>query len=87
MKPKYKTRIIRIGKELGVPIPKAALREFKESETLEIQLRGAQIVIGRPVHPRAGWEQDVRRKRSANDQDLWDGLVSASTWDDTEWEW
>jgi antitoxin MazE len=83
-----KANIIRIGNSRGIRIPKILLQETHLPDEVELEARGAQIVIRPAERPRDGWEERFSAMAAAGDDTL---LVAdgrpLSSWDKEEWEW
>jgi len=83
-----KANIIRIGNSRGIRIPKILLQETHLPDEVELEARGAQIVIRPAERPRDGWDERFSAMAAAGDDTL---LVAESTalssWDEEEWEW
>ncbi|MDY6835458.1 MAG: AbrB/MazE/SpoVT family DNA-binding domain-containing protein [Chloroflexota bacterium] len=83
-----KARIVKIGNSQGVRIPKLLLEQAALGEEVEIEVRGAQLVIS-PIHsPRADWDDAFSNMALKGDDRLLDTETSSSSsWDDEEWDW
>lgn len=83
-----KARIVRIGNSQGIRIPKLLLEQAELGEEVELEVRGAQLII-RPVRgPRADWDDAFSKMAVRGDDRLLDAeTVSPSRWDDEEWDW
>ena len=84
-----KARIVRIGNSQGIRIPKPLLKETGLAGEVEIHARNSTLVIA-PVKkkPRAGWAAACREMSKRDDDKLLDPeLMSATTFDEEEWEW
>ena len=83
-----KARIIRIGNSQGIRIPKILLQETHLPYEVELEPRGAQIVIRPARRPREGWEERFKAMADAGDDRPLDGDRPVPTsWDKEEWEW
>lgn len=82
-----KTRIVKIGNSQGIRIPKVLLDQANFNEEIELEVDQDRIVIRSSQSLRAGWEAQFKRMADAGDDQLLDGDVSTTTWDDEEWEW
>lgn len=82
-----KTRIVKIGNSQGIRIPKILLDQTNLGEEVELEVEEGHIVI-RSSHPvRQGWEEQFKKMAEAHDDELLDGELNPSTWDEEEWEW
>jgi antitoxin MazE len=66
-----KTRLIRIGNSWAVRIPKALLRQTGLAGEVQIEARGAEIVI-RARLSREGWDEAFREMARLGDDQLLD---------------
>jgi antitoxin MazE len=80
-----KASLIAIGNSRGVRIPKAFLEQAGVEGEVEMEVRGAQIVIKAAHRPRAGWGEAFARMASLGDDVLLDPL-QPTKWDESEWE-
>lgn len=82
-----RTRLIKIGNSRGIRLPKALLEQAGLEQDVDIEAREGQLVIRPTAHPRAGWDTAFRTMASRGDDGLLDTDASATTWDETEWQW
>ena len=82
-----KVRIVRIGNSRGIRIPKPLLDQTGFGEEVEIEVRGASLILRRPREVREGWSEEFRAMAESGDDVLLDGDLSTTSWDDEEWEW
>ena len=83
-----KARIVQIGNSRGVRIPKGFLEETGLRDDVEIEVRGAQIVVRAAKRVREGWDEAFRSMAARGDSALLDRDAPALTrWDQREWEW
>jgi antitoxin component of MazEF toxin-antitoxin module len=89
-----KTRLIKIGKSLGVRLPKAIgvrlpkaiIKKAGLKDDVELAVEGQTIVI-RSAKPRAGWAESCRLMHEhGDDKPLWPEHA-LTAFDDEEWEW
>lgn len=81
-----KASLVRIGNSRGVRIPKAFLEQTGLRDEIEMEVRGAQVVIRAANPPRAGWEDAFAAMAARGDDKMLDAATPAE-WDETEWEW
>jgi len=86
MSTSIRTRIIKIGNSQGVRIPKLLLEQSGIHTEVEIELHGDHLTIRQAAHPRSGWEQSFAEMAQNHDDLLLDEM-SATSWDQVEWEW
>jgi antitoxin MazE len=88
MEMSVKARIVNIGNSRGIRIPKLLLEEANLGDEVELEMEKGQLILRRPSHPRADWEERFRRMAQRGDDQLLDVEVSSLTsWDDKEWDW
>jgi antitoxin MazE len=81
-----RANLVAIGNSRGVRIPKAVLEQTGLTDTVELEVRGKQLVIRSARKPREGWAEDCRKMAELGE----DGLIDPQTptiWDETEWTW
>jgi antitoxin MazE len=83
-----KARVVKIGNSRGIRIPKLLLDQADLGEEVELELRGEEIVI-RPAHgARHDWADQFKAMAAEGDDGLLDAdVLSATMWDEEEWEW
>lgn len=83
-----KSRIVKIGNSQGIRIPKILLDQSKLGEDVELEVEQGRIVI-RSSHPpvRDGWEDQFKLMADFEDDQLLDGEINTTIWDEEEWEW
>jgi antitoxin MazE len=81
-----KANLVAIGNSRGVRIPKAILEQTGLTDEVELEVRGAQLVIRSARKPREGWEQACREMTARGEDALLDPETT-TTWDETEWTW
>lgn len=83
-----KTAIVRIGNSRGIRIPKPFLDQCQLRDEVVLEIRDGGLLIRGVAEPRSGWDDAFRRMREHDDDMLVDrGLLPATRWDVTEWEW
>ena len=82
-----RTHIIKIGNSQGIRIPKLLLEQSALRDEVELELVEGQLII-RPVPVvRAGWDEAFRAMRANGEDQLLDPDITASSWDEEEWQW
>jgi antitoxin MazE len=83
-----KARIVRIGNSKGIRIPKPLIEQAGLSDEVTTEAEGNQLVIRAARQPRAGWAEAFQVMAATGDDHLLDAApVTASKWDDREWQW
>ena len=83
-----RARIVKIGNSQGIRIPKIVLEQTRLKGEVELKVQDDEIVITTPQKPRAGWEDAFREMAGHGDDKLLDAAsMSATRWDQEEWEW
>lgn len=89
MSTRVQTRIVKIGNSRGVRIPQLLLQHLGTSGEVEIEAKAGQLVL-RPVAnaARVGWEAKFAKMAARGDDALLDEeTLTASSWDEEEWQW
>lgn len=81
-----KTRLVRIGNSRGVRLPKPLIEEAGLIDEVDLELRGNTIVIAARPTARRGWAEAARKLRAQGGDALLDPLT-ATHFDETEWQW
>lgn len=82
------TRLVKIGNSQGIRIPKLLLEQVGLSGEIQLEVESDRLILRPAVRPRQGWEEQFQRMAQLGDDRLLDGEdLSASSWDETEWEW
>ena len=82
-----KTRIVKIGNSQGIRIPKLLLDQSQLGDEVELEVEQGTIIIRASQPARAGWEEQFQQMAAAEDDQLLDDDLTATTWDEEEWEW
>jgi len=82
-----KTRIVRIGNSRGIRIPSLFIEQSGLSDDVELELQPNRIVIRPSRRAREGWDAQFAAMHEKGDDRLLDDEVSATKWDEEEWEW
>ena len=81
-----KTQLVRIGNSRGVRLPKAVIEQAALTEELELEVRGATVIIKASRAPRAGWAEAARSLHAEGGDALLDP-TPPTLFDETEWRW
>jgi antitoxin MazE len=81
-----RTRIIRIGNSQGIRIPKILLEQSGLHTEVEIEVQGDHLTVRTASRLRSGWDQAFAAMAEHHDDALLDD-VTATDWDQVEWEW
>ncbi len=86
-----KTKLIQIGNSRGVRIPKALIEQAGLNGAIEMEARDGEIVLRARHHPRAGWDEAMRKavQKHGNElsQEDLDWLGFSNEFDEKEWTW
>lgn len=82
-----KGRIIKVGNSQGIRIPKVLLEQSGIQENVEIEVRDNQIMITAASKVRAGWAEAFAQVAGNEDEDILLDSLTATVWDEEEWEW
>ncbi|MEG3859093.1 AbrB/MazE/SpoVT family DNA-binding domain-containing protein [Microcoleus sp. herbarium12] len=86
MSKSIQTQIIKVDRSQGIRIPKSLLEQIGISEAVEIEVQGDRIVIRAALKPRAGWDEAFAKMAEQHDDVLLDD-VTATEWEELEWQW
>ena len=81
-----RTRIVTIGSDKGVVIPKALLDQTGLTGEVQIYAEGDWLVI-RKGNVREGWAESFREMAKNRDDALILGDGSPNSFDEDEWDW
>ena len=81
-----KTRLVRIGNDRAVRMPKPMLEQTGLKEEVDISVQNGSLVVRPADGPRAGWAAAFASMAERGDDALLDG-DTATSWDEDEWEW
>lgn len=83
-----KAKLVRTGNSRGIRIPKAILEQCQFGDEVELEVRDNCLVISRIERARGGWDAAFKEMAANKDDSLLDaGTMSATGWEQTEWEW
>ena len=83
-----RVRLVRIGNSRGIRIPKALLDQLGLEGDVDLELRQGRLVISPVRSARDGWEEAFAAMAAQGDDRLVHGeQLTASDWDEEEWEW
>lgn len=86
-------KLVRVGNSRGIRIPKALLEQTGLPDQVTLRARGDCIVIEPARHPRAGWEEAMRRAVAEHGNELteedreWLDAPLNTEFDEKEWTW
>jgi len=81
-----KAKLVRIGNSRGVRIPKPLIEQANLTDDVDLQVRGASIVISSEATPRKGWAQAAQElHRRGGDEMAFP--VANTKFDLDEWQW
>ncbi len=81
-----KAKLVPIGNSRGVRIPKPLIQQANLSDEVDLQVRGASIVISSESTSREGWAQAAQQLHANAEDELL--LPAKSTkFDADEWQW
>jgi antitoxin MazE len=81
-----RTRIVKIGNSQGIRIPKPLLEQSGIHTEVEIEVEGDRLIVRAAPQLRAGWDKAFAMMAEQNDDVLLDD-VTATNWEQLEWEW
>lgn len=82
------TRLVKIGNSQGIRIPKLLLEQVGLSGEIQLEVESDRLILRPAARPRQGWAEQFQRMAELGDDRLLDAEdLSASIWDETEWEW
>ncbi|OFX13702.1 MAG: MazE family transcriptional regulator [Armatimonadetes bacterium RBG_16_58_9] len=81
-----RTRLIRIGNSRGIRIPKAFIEQLDLESAVELVVQKDHLEIRSGKKPRVGWGEQFQAMAERGDDKLIDE-VTATAWDEGEWEW
>jgi len=70
-------KLVRIGNSRGVRLPKAVIEQAMLGDEVELVVRDHEVVLKSLEHPRAGWDELMRKAIAEHGADL--------TEEDREW--
>ena len=83
-----KTNVVRIGNSQGIRIPKLVLEQIGLSGEVEMEVAADHLVLRRARRHREGWEEHFQQIAQEGEDKLLDAeYLTATHWDQTEWEW
>ena len=81
-------KIVAIGNSQGIRLPKLLLEQVGIKDEVEVEADGNTLILrSAKKSPRQGWGKAFQVMAEQRDDQLLDMKVSASTWDQDEWEW
>ena len=82
-----RTRLVKIGNSHGVRIPKVILEQLRMTDTIELEVQDDQLVVRSSSMPRADWASAFQQMAAHADDQLLDGDLPPTVWEEAEWEW
>jgi antitoxin MazE len=87
-------KLVRIGNSRGVRLPKAVIEQARLGDEVELVVRDHEVVLKSLEHPRAGWDEAMRRAIAEHgadpteeDREWLDAPIDAPVDDEKEWPW
>ena len=74
--------LIKIGNSKGLRLPKPLLEACGFSDSVEVEVRGQQLILSPTVSPRAGWAEALQGQ---SDSENWTDWQEASNDEDNGW--
>lgn len=81
-----RAKIIKIGNSHGIRIPRVLMEQAGLYQVVEMRVEGDSLIIHSVREAREGWGAQFAEMAKNRDDILLD-QVSASQWDEAEWEW
>lgn len=82
-----KAQLIPIGNSQGLRIPKPLIQHCGFQKTVEIEVKGNQLIISPIPQSRQGWNETfAEMSENQDDRPLLDDSLQHS-WDEEEWTW
>lgn len=81
-----KAHLVRIGNSRGIRLPKVVIEQACLTDEVELEVRGATVVISAARRARDGWTQAAQQAHAQGE----DHLLEPSTpteFEDSEWQW
>lgn len=86
-----KTKLVPIGNSKGIRIPKALIQQAGLNGSVEMIVRGNELVLRAVRRPRAGWDEAMAKavKEHGNEltQEDKEWMASPNEFDEKEWKW
>lgn len=80
--------IVTIGNSQGVRLPKFLLSQCGFDKTVEVEVRGEELIFKKLDHPRAGWREAFAAASQHRYTDLdHDWLDACSEKSEEDWQW
>lgn len=80
------SKVIKIGNSQGIRIPKPLIEQCNLYAEVELAVQDGCLTVRPASRPREGWEDACREMAECGDDQLLDD-ITATEWDETEWEW
>ena len=92
--PANTVKLVRIGNSRGVRLPKAVIEQARLGDEVELVVRGHEVILKSLEHPRAGWDELMRKaiaehgaELTDEDREWLDAPLDAPVEDGKEWPW
>lgn len=81
-----KARLVRIGNSRGIRLPKVVIEQARLTDEVELEVRGATVVITAARKARDGWAEAAQKLHSQGGDQLLDPPTSTD-FEEAEWQW
>lgn len=81
-----KAQLVRIGNSRGIRLPKVVIEQARLTDEVELEVRGATVVITAARRARDGWAEAAQQLRAQGGDQLLDP-PTATDFEDAEWQW
>lgn len=81
-----KAQLVRIGNSRGIRLPKVVIEQARLTDEVELEVRGATVVITAARKARGGWAEAARQLHSQGGDHLLDPPTSTD-FEEAEWQW
>ena len=73
--------LIKIGNSKGFRLPKPLLEACGFSDSVEVEVRGQQLILSATVSPRAGWAEALKDQSDSETWTDWQEATNNEGWD------
>ena len=81
-----KAQLVRIGNSRGIRLPKVVIEQARLTDEVELEVRGATVVITAARKARDGWAEAAQHLHSQGGAQLLDPPTSTD-FEEAEWQW